>query len=287
MITLLKNWYDAEREKLRPLSRRAKAEYIWQYYKLWIIAIVSVVGLSVYITVHRLTVPADNWLYVTFANTYADVGNGSTLWRDFVDASGYDTREKNVYFQNSCYFDPSDTRYNAYYTYFVAYVEAGTLDAITMERDDLALLGTRGRLLDLNRPEADGLAEKYADRLIYAIPANEEYGPDPVPIGIDLSDTCLVTEFRVYEKTCALGISANCPHIDAAERFLEYIFARSGIDGETAAHNGTDNGAENMEAHSETDAGAVSESVANGTVSENGANGAVSENGADGGEAET
>lgn len=258
MITRLKNWYDTEREKLRPLSRRAKAEYVWQYYHLWIIAVVSVAGLSVYVTVHRLTVPADNWLYVTFANTYADVGNGSTLWRDFVDASGYDTREKNVYFQNSCYFDPSDTGYNAYYTYFVAYVEAGTLDAITMEREDLALLGARGRLLDLTRPEADGLAEKYADRLIYAIPANAEYGPATVPIGIDLSDACLVTEFHVYEGTCALGISANCPHIDAAERFLEYIFSRSGIDGGAVSDSATygpatrnaTGGADGMEAES-------------------------------------
>ena len=230
MITILKNWYATEREKLCRLSRRAKAEDVWQYYKLWIIAIVSVVGLSVYITVHRLTVPADNWLYVTFANTYADVGNGSALWRDFVDASGYDIREKNVYFQNSCYFDPSDTRYNAYYTYFAAYVEAGTLDAIMMEREDLATLGARGRLLDLSRPEAGDLAEKYAQRLIYAVPLNEEYGPDPVPIGIDLSDTCLVTELHAYEGTCALGISANCPHIDAAERFLEFILSY-GADG--------------------------------------------------------
>ncbi|MBQ6207866.1 MAG: hypothetical protein IJK52_12400, partial [Oscillospiraceae bacterium] len=85
----LKNWYAAEREKLRPLSRRAKAEYVWQYYKLWIIALVSILGLSVYITVHRLTVPSDNWLYITFANTYADAaGNRSALWRGFADASG-------------------------------------------------------------------------------------------------------------------------------------------------------------------------------------------------------
>ena len=224
MIDRLKAWYAAEREKLRPMPRRARAEYVWQYYKLWIIAAVCAVGLPVYIAVHRMTVPSDNWLYITFANTYADVGNGSALWRGFVDASGYDVKEKNVYFNNSCYFDPSDTRYNAYYTYFVAYVEAGTLDAITMGRGDLELLGRRGRLLDLSREEADGLAEKYADRLVYAVP-DSDYGSEPVPIGIDLSDTRLVTEFRAYEGACALGVSANCPHIGAVGKFLEYVLA--------------------------------------------------------------
>ena len=76
----LRQWFRTERQKLRTLSRRAQLEYIWQYYKLWIIALASIVGLTVYITVHRLTVPADNWLYVTFANTYAPVGNGSEFW---------------------------------------------------------------------------------------------------------------------------------------------------------------------------------------------------------------
>ena len=218
----LKHWYQSERRKLRTLSRRAKVEYVWQYYKLWIIGISFLLFLTVYITVHRLTVPADNWFYITFANTYAEVGNGSELWRGFVDASGYDVREKNVYFNNSCYFDPSDTGYNAYYTYFVAYVEAGTLDAIAMERDDLALLGTRGRLLDLSGTE---FATRYADRLVYAVPANPDYGTEPLPIGVDLSDTRLVTDFHIYESSCALGLSANCPHPDAVARFLDYVLS--------------------------------------------------------------
>ena len=92
-----------------------------------------------------------------------------------------------------------------------------------MERGDLETLGRRGRLLDLSLPTANGLAEKYADRLLYALPADSEYGSDPVPIGVDLSDTRLVTEFGAYPDSCVLGISANCPHIDAVERFLEYV----------------------------------------------------------------
>jgi hypothetical protein len=78
--------------------------------------------------------------------------------------------------------------------------------------------------LDLSRGEADGLAEKYAERLVYAV-ADSDYSAEPVPIGVDLSGTRLVTEFRAYEGDCALGVSANCPHIGAVERFLEYVLA--------------------------------------------------------------
>ena len=217
----LKAYLRGEAEKIRALpDRRAKAEYIWQYYKLWIIGVFSVLFLTGYIVIHRLTVPLDNWFYITFANTYAEAGENSPIWRDFVHYSGFDPAEKNVYFNTNCYFDPASEGYNVYYTYFVAYVEAGTLDAITMERDDLITLGGRGRLLDLSRPEAGRIAEKYGDRFLYIVPPEQE---NSIPIGIDLSDTPLVDEYRIYADTCALGISANCPHMDAVEKFLDYL----------------------------------------------------------------
>ncbi len=218
-----KEFFHREREKIKDLSVKAKAEYIWQYYKLWIIGVAAVVLFAAYVVVHRLTVPADNWFYVLFANTYADVTEGSELWEGFVEYTGFDTSEKNVYFNNSCYFDPFSTGYSEYYISFVAYVEAGTLDVVTMETEDLAELGRYGWLLDLSSEQAEGLAEKYADRLIYAVPDDEENGTDPIPIGIDLSDTCLVTKYQIYEESCAVGISANAPHMDAIELFLDYI----------------------------------------------------------------
>ena len=220
----LRTYLSGEARKFRALpDRRAKAEYLWQYYRLWIIGVAAALGIAGYLVVHRLTVPADNWFYITFANTYADVGEGSPLWEDFVAYSGFDPDEKNIYFNTNCYFDPAQTGYNVYYTYFVAYVEAGTLDAITMERDDLITLGRRGRLLDLSRPEARTIAEKYADRLLYAVPADPENGTQPLPIGIDLSGTPLLGVYHAYADTCALGISVNCPHMDAVERFLDYL----------------------------------------------------------------
>lgn len=219
----LKAFFQSEKEKLRGYEGKAKAEYIWQYYKLWIIGIVLAVFLIALTVYQRLIIPSDNWFYITFANTSAEVDQGSELWQGFVDYSGYDTKEKNVYFNDSCYFDPQSSSYSEYYTYFVAYVEAGTLDLIAMERDDLEALGTTGRLLDLNREEADNLAEKYADRLIYAVPNDTEYSTEPVPIGIDLSDTCLVEKYHIYADSCAVGLSVNCPHLDAVEKFLDYI----------------------------------------------------------------
>ena len=218
----LKEEFANAKAQMSELEGYAKWQFLWDYYKLWIIGAVCLVGFLIYFPVARAMTPNDNWFYITIANTQADSGANSAIQKDFTAYSGYDPKEKNVYFNDNCYFDPADERYNAYYTSFVAYVDAGTLDLIAMERDDLELLGTRGRLLDLSRPEAAEIMEKYEDRLIYALPVDTEYSTEPVPIGIDLSDTVLVTKYHLYTDTCAVGLSANVPHMDAVLKFLAF-----------------------------------------------------------------
>lgn len=223
MIEYLKQEYRKAKKEVSRLEGAAKLQYVWDYYKLWIIGVVCTLLFIIYFVTARIMTPNDNWFYITIANTQADAGNGSQLWKDFVEYGGFDTKQKNVYFNTNCFFDPFSEKPNDYYTYFVAYVDAGTLDLITMEKDDLQKLGERGRLLDLSLPEAAKIMEKYSDRLIYAVPLDTEYSTEPVPIGIDLSDTVLVSKYHVYADSCAVGLSAHCPHMDAILTFLSFV----------------------------------------------------------------
>lgn len=222
----LRSFLSAEKEKIAALSGpKAKAEYIWQYYKLWIIGIVCGVTLLGYIIYQVNTALAENWLYVTFTNTYAEVGTGSDLWEDFVEYGDFDLTEKNVVFNNSSYFDYASNQGvgNTYYEVFVAYVDAGTLDCVTMEKDSLVALGASGRLLDLNSESCASIVEKYGDRLVYCEPYDEEYSDDLVPVGIDVSDSYLMTEYELYEDSCVIGIGAYSQNLDAVELFLDFL----------------------------------------------------------------
>ena len=69
----------------------------------------------------------------------------------------------------------------------------------------------------------EGGFSKYEDRLIYAVPLDEEYSTEPVPIGIDLSDSALISKYHIYSDSCAVGVSANCPHMDAVLKFLAFV----------------------------------------------------------------
>ncbi len=222
----LLSFLTAEKEKVAALAGpRAKAEYIWQYYKLWIIGIVCGVSLLGYIIYQVNNVLSENWLYVTFTNTYAEVGADSDLWEDFVAFADFDLTEKNVVFNNTSYFDYASNQGvgNTYYEVFVSYVDSGTLDCVTMEEDSLVALGATGRLLDLNSEECASIVEKYADRLVYCEPYDEDYSDDLVPVGIDVSDSCLMTEYQLYEDSCVIGIGAYSQNIDAVELFLDYL----------------------------------------------------------------
>ena len=219
-------WFERERDKIMSLSPKARLVYIWDYYKIWIICIVT--GLYIVIaagTVMHNTL-GENWLYVCFANTYANIGSESTFCRSFADYAGYDLRRKNLVFNTDIYCQPSNERFNdVYYRNLIAFLDSGTMDVLVMEEQEIQAVGASGRLLDLADPRVKDIYEKYQDRLVYCEPLRaEEYGADQFAVGIDLSGSVLVGEYKAYPDGCVLGISSQSHHMDQVECFLEFLF---------------------------------------------------------------
>ena len=221
----LGEWFQSEKKKVRELPKKQALAYIWEYYHIWIIAIVAFLAFAIFVIVRLATKIPDNWLYVVFANTRAEAATGSQIWKDFQEAEGYDLKEKNLIFDDACYFDflKNEARGNNYFNAFVALVEAGVLDAITMEPDSLVALGQTGRLLDWDAEICKKLEDKYRDRLLYWQPPEGSDYTDPIPMGIDVSDSLLVTKYKLYPEKCVLGIGAATKNIEQIGDFLEFI----------------------------------------------------------------
>ena len=228
-----KIWFRAfwarEKEKLDKLTTRQKIRYIWDYYWLWILGIVCFFSIGGYMIYRACFAVKDYWFFCVFANTMEDGGNGSGLWKDFVAYSGYDTSQKKVEMNASMYFDPSipGGTNNSYYQGFVALVESGELDCVVMNTEGLQGVGSSGRLLDLTDESCQEIYAKYKDRLVYCEPYDEEYEKDLVPVGIDISDSLLITKYHLYEGDCALGISAYTSRPEGVETFLEFLFSEA------------------------------------------------------------
>ena len=218
-------WWKEEHAKLSEMSLKKALKYIWQYYWIFIIGFIGIVWFAVF-SVHRLIVGTpEYWIYASFANSTVNPAGVSRLHDDFAAFTGWDTKEKRIEFSTNMYFDYSrnQARGNEYYNSFVALTDSGTLDLITMDPSQLAPLGLSGRLMNWNFEECDALREKYADRLIWYQPPEDAEETDPVPVGIDISDSLLVTKYGIYPESAALGIASESPRLDAVGKFLEFI----------------------------------------------------------------
>ena len=216
-----------EREKIKEISGTGKKiEYIWDYYKLWIIGIIFLIWFVTFAIRQYTTNLRDYRCFMIFANTYADAGDHSKLWEDYIEYAGIDLREEAVRFDASSYFDYlKGVTGNSYFEAFVAFADSGTLDAIVMGRDSLTALGRTGRLLDLNDESCASIREKYGDRFLYAVPIDTEYSTEEVPVCIDISDSRLVSEYGIYSEPCAIGIGALSKNVEAVEQFLDFLYA--------------------------------------------------------------
>ena len=215
----------SEREKLKGYSTGKKLSYIAEYYWLHFLLIFGALAFTVYFIYHAFFTIKENWFYITFVNSMQDAGEGSTLRQGYIDYTGYDLSQKNVLFNSTCYFDATiqGGTNNSYYQAFIATIEAGALDAAVMEKGNFIAVAQSGRFQDLSSGEAAEMFAFCKDRFVYCLPYDEEYSETEIPVGIDLSDTILVTEYGLYEDGCVLGLSAYSQHPEAVAEFLSYL----------------------------------------------------------------
>lgn len=220
----MKKWLKQEKTKLHGMTVSQKMHYIWDYYKLWIIGIAALVVFSGYIVTNYRNANRDNHIYIAFVNTMAELGEGSDFWEGYVDFSGVDVKEETVTFDTENYFDMTKNSVtgNHYYEKVVVLIDSKTADALVMETKNLVALGQSGRLIDLNNEKTKPLMERYSDRLITADVEDEDGNTRKVAVGIDISDSRLVTRDRAYEE-CALGISETIEDVQSVEEFLAYL----------------------------------------------------------------
>ena len=109
---------EEEKQKIKEMdSTRKKIGYIWDYYKLWIIGAVVLVGLVVYFTVVFATREDKPILDVVLVNNYDDVSEDCRLTQGFVSYVGEENLPGRVTFDNNAFFNlanNSDYK-NSYY----------------------------------------------------------------------------------------------------------------------------------------------------------------------------
>lgn len=199
-----------------------KIGYIWDYYKLWIIGAVVLVGLVVYFAVVFATREDKPILDVVLVNNYDDVSGDSKLTQGFVSYVGEENLPGRVTFDNNAFFNlanNSDYK-NSYYMKVLAYLEADTAQAVLCQYDNLIGLAKSGRLADLSDEKVGDIYDKYKDRIIYY----EDEEGKKIPVGIDVSEGYKAAGLTEYTDGKAyIGLSAYAADYGYVEKFVDYM----------------------------------------------------------------
>lgn len=232
---------------------KEKAEYIWDYYKIPIIAILILIYLIVNI-IHSHLTAKDYVLQGIFLNALAETETVQELEDGFLEAYPIDQNKEDIFLDTSIYYLPDsdqtslETSYQAIQILSVR-IAAGEIDFIAAETPVLTEFAYDGYFSDLSEVLSDEQYKKYepyflyydkavmeelsdvdytleeADAVILPDPAKPELMEEPVPVMIDITK-CekLSLLYPNSAKNYAFALIANGPHTEKALELLEYLF---------------------------------------------------------------
>ena len=214
-------WIKQELKKIKEMPIKKATGYIWDYYKIPLISIGVLLGLTCYFISIFLRPVQETAGAVAFINFYENVTEDSVFYTEFMkEYKEKMPKESMLVFDNHYFFNlEKEADYkNSYYQKLIAYLEAGTVDVVICEEENLMGIAKSGRFLDLSDERIVEIYKQYQERIVYLFLEGEK-----IPIGIDISDSSVLTGLNGYQKKCYLAISSNVLHLEFVESFLQYL----------------------------------------------------------------
>ncbi len=211
----------SELEKLKTMSWKDRAWYIWAYYKVHMaLIILALLILQVVITsIYHSTF--DTALYTIVVNSYSEEEiHFATLQEDF--AVYQNLGKKELVNAESVYITYGDNASELSYATMAkisALVFSNELDIIIGDEETIEHFASLNGYLDLENSLSPELLAFVQDRLFYAA------GEDGVEraYAVDISDTAFVANAHLGQDPPLLGIISNTVRRDNTDAFLRYI----------------------------------------------------------------
>ncbi|MCI5920306.1 MAG: transporter [Roseburia sp.] len=206
----------------KALSGKAKAQYIFDYYKWPILIGIVVLIILIKVIIHFVTYK-EPVLNVTMVNCYQTAENTDTSsFDDFFEKEGFDAAKECIGFTNSLTWNPksNDSMSVSSYESIALHITAGDEDVFFAPPDVFEALAPDGCMLDLRTLFSDEELDSYSDFLVYTTDSETQ---ETYPCGFALKNNPWITEHEYYDDTCYLGILYTSKHKDTALDFVDYI----------------------------------------------------------------
>lgn len=210
----------------RKLSRKQKWQYLWDYYRFHIIAVILCVCLLVQFSVSVLT-DTDPLMNVIMVNSPQYIEDGTDDFADFLSSCGYDSYKgavdchTGVYFYSDAWIEQSSSFATENYQsqqLLYALIWSEDYDIVLGPEETFSEIGNQDGFADLSKILPQELLEQHVTSLVYTdIP-----GETPYPYAIHLTNNTWLDDTEYYDD-CYFGILWNSQHTEIAISFAEYL----------------------------------------------------------------
>lgn len=210
----MKKWLRAEWEKLAPMTWKQRWEYIWEYYKLALIAAAVLIVFTVSMVRSGLYQQKKLLISGIFINTTTTEEGYAFVKEDYWEHCGADseTRSELIEVRNIAYNAEQPTAMDANAVMTVdAMIAVGDLDYIICDRTAAEFYGR----------------QEYCHDLAQKLPAGNWnlLQTDTGFTAIDLTGSRLEREYGLYAQPSYILFPVTAPDWSRCERFLNYLFA--------------------------------------------------------------
>lgn len=203
----------------KALSNKAKAEYVWDYYKWHIFGVIAGVALIVYLVYHYTTY-RDPLLNIIMINCNDPFTVDDSGYSEFLEAYDYDTKEYPISLNASLQFSDEDSSLNySDNQVLTAMVATGNQDLFFGTGSTFLDYAGSGALVDLSTVLSEDVLEKYSDYIIYS---TDDGAVEPYPCAIELTDNEWVQKYNYYD-ICYFGIFYQNQNLEACTQFAEFL----------------------------------------------------------------
>jgi hypothetical protein len=214
-----------EKAKLKPMNTKEKVEYIWEYYKYWIIGTLAALALIYGIVDAQIENSKDNYIYVTLINSQLVSSGETTLIDDFATYADVDPDNQKVNLDTSIQMDPEmSTEYSMNSsTKMFAQFASNTIDITVMNKDMIDFFDDKDAFASLDQVLPADFYNAHKDRFITG---TDSEGKQFI-CAMDVSDSVIMKESNAYGETPYLSIVVNTENLDHCIQFLEYLYSKN------------------------------------------------------------
>ncbi|PXV89362.1 hypothetical protein C8E03_1069 [Lachnotalea glycerini] len=220
-----KEQWNIEKEKLGKMKAKDKFEYIWEYYKYWIIGIIACVFLIYGIVDAQIENSKDTYLYVTMVNSSLASSGEITLLDDFAAAKGINTSKVRVNLDTSIQMteDMSDEYSINCSAKMFAQFAAKTIDVTIMNKSMIDFFDDKDAFYPLNEVLPANFYNTHKDQFI----TGTDSDGNTYICAMDISDSKLFQKFNAYSETPYFSIISNTENPEHCIEFLTYLYSEN------------------------------------------------------------